>query len=149
MLNQVWALIIPFKTAYCGRFAFLEPGKLLTRTVVVLFFFNTIQNTCKLCLALKMDLMSPCILCKTRQKYSRCCQVTGKYAHDYKKAQLKHLHTCRDALWCRNHSQSDKIYTLNSWIQIFHKIHVQSSELRGAACQRWINFLAYTHSNGA
>ena len=55
---------------------------------------------------LRMNVMSPCILCPTWLKRTRCCQVPGKYARDFKKAQLKCLRACRDVLWCHSHSQS-------------------------------------------
>ena len=55
---------------------------------------------------LRMDVMSPHILCQVGLKCACCCQVAGKYVCDYKKAQLKGLHTCRGALWCHVYSHS-------------------------------------------
>ena len=38
------------------------------------------QNTSKLHPTLRIDVMSPCILCKPGLKYAHCCQVAGKWA---------------------------------------------------------------------
>ena len=48
-----------------------------------------------------------------RTKRTSCCQVAGKYARDYKKAQLKRWRTCREALWRHVHSQSGMKFSLS------------------------------------
>ena len=45
---------------------------------------------------LRMDVMSPGIVCQAGMKRVRCRQVAGKYACNYKKVQLKHLRACKD-----------------------------------------------------
>ena len=71
---------------------------------------------CKLCPTLSMDVMSLCILWQAGLKHMCHCKFMGKYVCDYKTAQLKHWHICRDGWWRHIHSQSGIKFSDLKWV---------------------------------
>ena len=68
-------------------------------TMMILQFFQP-----KLYATLGMDVTSLCILCSTGLKCALCCQIVGKYVHNYIKAHIQGtVEHCINLKWDKVH----------------------------------------------